>query len=94
MVLFRWRNPCVKRFVQQVYIEFPEIILIENWRWKTEEMNMSEDEVSSLLDGNSHGLITALANTEPGKEWAKRQARQYEICLRKLADVHPTLLLR
>lgn len=92
----KWRSPCVKRFIHQVYIEFPEIILItnKNWRWTAEEMSVSEDELSSLLDSSSHGLISALANTQPGKDWAKKQAREYEICLRKLASLHPTLLLR
>lgn len=57
----------MKRFVHQVYVDFPEVILIDNWRWKPEEMSMSEDDLSSLLDNISHGLITALANTLPGK---------------------------
>jgi hypothetical protein len=70
------------------------VILIDNWRWKAEEMSMAEDDVSSLLDGISHGLITALANTQQGKEWGKKQGVEYEICLRKLASLHPTLLLR
>lgn len=90
----KWRNPCVKRFIHQVYVQFPEVILIENWRWKAEDMNLTEDEMSSLLDSISHSLITALANTQPGKEWGKKQGREYEICLRKLASLHPTLLLR
>jgi len=93
-IIYRGRNACTKKFVCQVYVEFPEIILIDNWKWKTEEMSLTEDDISSVLDTISHGLITAIANTEDGKDWARMNAHDYEICLRKLASLHPTLLIR
>jgi len=73
-------------------MDFPEIILVENWQWKMD--SWAEDEVTSVLDSISHALITAIATTQGGKEWLKKQAHDYEICLRKLAFLHPALLLR
>ncbi|ODM95419.1 Integrator complex subunit 1 [Orchesella cincta] len=88
------KNPCAKKMVSQVYLEFPEIIFVENWASKAEELNFTEEEITCVLDTVSHSLITAISNTQPGKDWSKKASHEIEICLRKLAAVHPTLLVR
>lgn len=93
-MFIRGKNPCAKKMVAQVYLEFPEIIFVDTWASKAEEMNFTEEEITCVLDTVSHSLVTAIANTQPGKDWAKKASHEIEICLRKLACVHPTLLLR
>lgn len=80
--------------VAQVYVEFPEVIFVDQWASKAEEMNFTEEEITCVLDTVSHSLISAISNTQPGKDWSKKASHEIEICLRKLASVHPTLLLR
>ncbi|KAK7791007.1 hypothetical protein R5R35_007901 [Gryllus longicercus] len=51
---------------------------------------------SSLLDTMSHTLLTALtagSHTHAGKDWT-RKAHDYELLTRKMASVHPILVLR
>jgi hypothetical protein len=87
----------LKRFLCQVYLEFPEVMMVGGGGCGINGLRLdswTEEEVCSLLDSVSHGLVSAVANTQPGKEWIKRQAHDYEICLRKLAFLHPQLVLR
>jgi len=80
--------------VAQTYLEFPEIILLENWKPKTDELSVSEEEITCILDSVAHSLITSIAKVQPGKDWAKGASHEYDICLRKIASTHPTLVLR
>ncbi|XP_071443700.1 integrator complex subunit 1 [Hetaerina americana] len=48
---------------------------------------------SSILDGMSHTLLTALGATNSAKDW-NRRAQEYELSARKMASVHPLLVLR
>ncbi|XP_046407555.1 integrator complex subunit 1 [Ischnura elegans] len=48
---------------------------------------------SSILDGVSHTLLTALGATNSAKDWSRR-AQEYELSARKMASVHPLLVLR
>jgi len=76
-------------------MEFPQVILTENWKEKPEDlMSRSEENGNCALDTISHILINAVANVQQGKEWAKKATHEFELCLRKIASVHPTLLLR
>ena len=80
--------------MSQVYLEFPEVILTDSWKAKPEEMTGGDESVSCVLDSVSHILINVVANVQPGKDWAKKVNHEFELCLRKIASVHPTLLLR
>lgn len=89
----RPRSPCTKRFLSQIYLEFPQVILTENWR--VDDLTSGSDEnTSSVLDTVSHILLNAVANVQSGKEWARKVTHEFELCLRKLASVHPMLMLR
>ncbi|XP_021917589.1 integrator complex subunit 1 [Zootermopsis nevadensis] len=48
---------------------------------------------SSVLDGMSHTLFTALTATSQNKDWTRR-SQEYELLARKMASVHPVLVLR
>ncbi|XP_069674723.1 integrator complex subunit 1 isoform X2 [Periplaneta americana] len=48
---------------------------------------------SSTLDGMSHTLFTALTATSQSKDWTRR-SQEYELLARKMASVHPVLVLR
>ncbi|PNF16802.1 hypothetical protein B7P43_G18054 [Cryptotermes secundus] len=48
---------------------------------------------SSVLDGMSHTLFTALTATSQSKDWTRR-SQEYELLARKMASVHPILVLR
>jgi len=70
------------------------VILAESWKAKPEELTGGDDNVSCVLDSVSNILINAVANVQSGKDWAKKVSREAELCLRKIASVHPTLLMR
>ena len=46
-----------------------------------------------MLDRMSHLLFTALTATPPSGDWYKR-SQEYELSARKMASVHPPLVLR
>jgi integrator complex subunit 1 len=48
---------------------------------------------SSVLDGMSHTLFTALTATSQSKDWTRR-SQEYQLLARKMASVHPVLVLR
>ncbi|CAG7822634.1 unnamed protein product [Allacma fusca] len=86
-------SPNAKKFLAQLYLEFPEAILAGSWQ-ECDELVMSDEELSSTLDTISFNLINSVATTQPGKEWQKKATQEMEVALRKLASVHPVLMLR
>jgi len=46
-----------------------------------------------VVDIMSHTLITALAATQQGRDWAQKM-QEFDLCARKLVSAHPDLFLR
>lgn len=92
-IVYRNSNPCAKKFLAQLYLEFPEAIFAESWQ-DCDELVMADEDLSSALDTISLNLINAVATVQPGKEWHKKALQEMEVSLRKLASVHPLLMMR
>lgn len=48
---------------------------------------------TSVIDKITHSLFTALASTPRSKDWP-RKSQEFELLTRKMAAVHPSLVLR
>lgn len=83
------------QFLLHLYMKVPKIICyLSSFQAKkmVNSANIS-DWTGSILDCMSHTLLTALAATPRQKSWSSK-SRELELCARKMAAVHPILVLR
>ncbi|XP_067009610.2 integrator complex subunit 1 [Anabrus simplex] len=89
------KSQLAQKLLLQLYLRIPSVIqhLVDV------EMDLLLDGAcvtewsSSLLDGMSHTLLTALTASQQSKDWTRR-SQEYELLARKMASVHPVLVLR
>lgn len=83
------------QFLLQLYMKIPKVICyLESFQSKKfVEGAKITDWTGSALDCMSHTLLTALAATQRQKSWIAK-SQEFELCARKMAAVHPLLVLR
>lgn len=83
------------QFLLQLYMKIPKVICyLDSFQSKKfVEGARIKDWTGSVLDCMSHSLLTALAATPRQKSWTSKSL-DFEICARKMAAVHPLLVLR
>ena len=83
------------QFILQLYMKLPKIIsyLTGCQAKRMVDGGHISDWTGSVLDCMSHTLLTALAATPRQKSWSAK-SRELELCARKMAAVHPILVLR
>lgn len=83
------------QFLLHMYMKIPKVICYLD----TYQANKFVDGAKisnwtgSLLDCLSHFLLTALTATPRQKSWNSK-SQEFELCARKMAAVHPILILR
>jgi integrator complex subunit 1 len=83
------------QFLLQLYMKVPKVICYLSTIEVKKMVNGARicDWTGSILDCMSHTLLTALAATPRQKSWSSK-SRELELCARKMAAVHPILVLR
>lgn len=83
------------QFLLQLYMKIPKVIcyLDSVQSKKFVEGAKINDWTGSVLDCMSHSLLTALAAT-PRHNSSNSKSPDFELCARKMAAVHPILVLR
>ncbi|XP_076239229.1 integrator complex subunit 1 isoform X3 [Calliopsis andreniformis] len=83
------------QFLLHMYMKMPKVICyLDTFQTKKFVGGAKITEwTGSVLDCMSHSLITALAATPRQKSWNSK-SQDFELCARKMAAVHPILMLR
>ncbi|XP_012235506.1 integrator complex subunit 1 [Linepithema humile] len=83
------------QFLLHMYMKIPKVICFLNTFQANKFVNGAKitDWTGSVLDCMSHSLLTALAATPRQKSWNSK-SQEFELCARKMAAVHPILVLR
>lgn len=83
------------QFLLHMYMKIPKVICYLSTYQAKKFVNGAKitDWVDSVLDCMSHSLLTALAATPRQKSWNSK-SQEFELCARKMAAVHPILVLR
>lgn len=83
------------QFLLHLYMKIPKVIcyLDQTETKKFVAGAKITDWTGSTLDCMSHSLLTALAATPRQKSWISK-SQDFELCARKMAAVHPILVLR
>ncbi|XP_011171982.1 integrator complex subunit 1 [Solenopsis invicta] len=83
------------QFLLHMYMKIPKVICYLNTLQASKFVDGSKitDWTGSMLDCMSHSLLTALAATPRQKSWSSK-SQEFELCARKMAAVHPILVLR
>lgn len=83
------------QFLLHMYMKIPKVIcyLDASQSKKFVRDARITDWTGSVLDCTSHSLLTALAATPRQKSWPSK-SQEFEVCARKMAAVHPILVLR
>ncbi|XP_017798364.1 PREDICTED: integrator complex subunit 1 [Habropoda laboriosa] len=83
------------QFLLHMYMKIPKVICyLDTFQTKMFVGGAQITEwTGSVLDCMSHSLLTALAATPRQKSWNSR-SQDFELCARKMAAVHPILMLR
>ena len=83
------------QFLLHLYMKIPKVIcyLDPHQTKKFVDGARLTDWTGSVLDCMSHSLLTALAATPRQKSWHSK-SQEFELCARKMATVHPILVLR
>ncbi|XP_034943269.1 integrator complex subunit 1 isoform X2 [Chelonus insularis] len=83
------------QFLLHLYMKIPKVIcLLNQFQAKKFVAGAKITEwTGSVLDSMSHSLLTALAATSRHKSWISK-SQDFELCARKMAAVHPLLVLR
>ncbi|XP_008559998.1 integrator complex subunit 1 [Microplitis demolitor] len=83
------------QFLLHMYMKIPKVICFLNqFQAKKFVAGAKITEwTGSVLDCMSHSLLTALAATPRQKSWISK-SQEFELCARKMAAVHPILVLR
>lgn len=83
------------QFLLHLYMKIPKVICyldpFEIRRFLTDAKITKW--TGSVLDCMSHSLLTALGATSRQKSWNSK-SQEFELCARKMAAVHPILVLR
>ncbi|XP_049803946.1 integrator complex subunit 1 isoform X1 [Schistocerca nitens] len=89
------RSEVAQKLLLQLYLRIPSVIhyFKDDEREPFLENASVSDWTSSTLDSMSHTVLTALTASHQGKDWARR-SQEYELSARKMASVHPVLVLR
>lgn len=89
------KSDMAHQFLLRLYFKIPGLIkyLVDIETDKFLEKASATENATSVLDRMSHLLLTALAATPMGKE-APRRSQEFELAARKMASVHPALVLR
>lgn len=83
------------QFLLHMYMKIPKVICYLN-QFQAKKFVAGariSDWTGSVLDCMSHSLLTALAATPRQKSWVSK-SQEFELCARKMAAVHPILVLR
>lgn len=83
------------QFLLHLYMKIPKVIcFLDSYETKkfVDGARITEW-TGSVLDCMSHSLLTALAATPRQKSWNSK-SQEFELCARKMATVHPILVLR
>ncbi|CAG0882989.1 unnamed protein product [Darwinula stevensoni] len=86
-------DPLANDLLEWVYLSHPSAIVPILNSSSSKEFLTVPHQGSSPLDVLSHVLISSLAATQKGKDWASKM-RDYELACRKMASQHPYLFLR
>ncbi|XP_074109265.1 integrator complex subunit 1 [Cotesia typhae] len=83
------------QFLLHMYMKIPKVICFLNQFQAKKFVAGAKitDWTGSVLDCMSHSLLTALAATPRQKSWISK-SQEFELCARKMAAVHPILVLR
>lgn len=83
------------QFLLHLYMKIPKVIcFLDSYQTKKFVDGAKITEwTGSVLDCMSHSLLTALAATPRQKSWNSK-SQEFELCARKMATVHPILVLR
>lgn len=83
------------QFLLHMYMKIPKVICYLNVFQKKTFVGGAKltDWSGSVLDCMSHSLLTALTATPRQKLWNSK-SQEFELCARKMAAVHPILVLR
>lgn len=83
------------QFLLLLYMKIPRVICyLSAFQAKKMVNNVNISHwTGSILDCMSHTLLTSLATVSRQKSWNSK-ARDLELCARKMAAVHPILVLR
>ncbi|XP_012280876.1 integrator complex subunit 1 [Orussus abietinus] len=83
------------QFLLHLYMKIPKVICYLDTfeRKKFVAGARITNWTGSVLDCMSHSLLTALAATPRQKSWISK-SQEFELCARKMATVHPILVLR
>ncbi|KAG7214008.1 hypothetical protein KM043_001378 [Ampulex compressa] len=83
------------QFLLHMYMKIPKVICYLDTFQTTKFVAGAKitEWTGSVLDCMSHSLLTALASTPRQKSWNSR-SQDFELCARKMAAVHPILVLR
>lgn len=83
------------QFLLHMYMKIPKVICYLDVSQSKKFVRDAKitDWTGSVLDCTSHSLLTALAATPRQKSWNSK-SQEFEVCARKMAAVHPILVLR
>ncbi|XP_072761874.1 integrator complex subunit 1 [Anoplolepis gracilipes] len=83
------------QFLLHMYMKIPKVICYLDTFQANKFVKGAKitDWTGSVLDCMSHCLLTALAATPRQKSW-NAKSQEFELCARKMAAVHPILVLR
>ncbi|XP_011642756.1 integrator complex subunit 1 isoform X2 [Pogonomyrmex barbatus] len=83
------------QFLLHMYMKIPKVICYLDMFQASKFVNGAKitNWTGSTLDCMSHSLLTALAATPRQKSWNSK-SQEFELCARKIAAVHPILVLR
>ena len=92
---YNTQSDMAQQFLLHMYMKIPKVIcyLDQSETKKFVAGAKITDWTGSTLDAMSHSLLTALAATPRQKSWISK-SQDFELCARKMAAVHPLLVLR
>ena len=82
-----------QEFLLQIYMKIPHCVLHLADPQSFLPLKIASSGNSSTVDSLSHTLLSALAATQHGRQWAV-QMQDFESAARKVASCHPLLMLR
>ena len=87
------RRKITQEFLLQIYMKIPHSVLHLTDPQSFLPSKIMSSGNSSTVDSLSHTLLSALAATQHGRQWAV-QMQDFESAARKVASCHPLLMLR
>ncbi|GLV44448.1 Integrator 1 [Carabus blaptoides fortunei] len=89
------RSVLAQEFLILLYMRIPKVIhyIPDSEMKNMENVSKITEYSTSIIDKITHSLLTALASTPRSKDWP-RKSQEFELLTRKMAAVHPSLVLR